>query len=107
MGNNSHRRSPQSRRYSPEENGQVVRLVRTLLDELCTSRGTVQRVAHQLGYGPESLKVWVREADIDDGSSAVSRQPPTSRYPPDWVLKTGLDYSIETMLETFALGLSR
>ena len=67
MGNNNQRRSPQSRRYSPEEKAQAVRLVRTLRDELGTSRGTVQRVAHQLGYGPESLKAWVAQADIDDG----------------------------------------
>ena len=67
MGNNNQRRSPQSRRYSPEEKAQAVRLVRTLRDELGTSRGTVQRVANQLGYGVESVKVWVRQADIDDG----------------------------------------
>ena len=67
MGNNNQRRSPQSRRYSPEEKAQTVRLVRTLRDELGTSRGTVQRVANQLGYGAESLKAWVRQADIDDG----------------------------------------
>ncbi len=25
------------------------------------------RVAHQLGYGVESVRTWVRQADIDDG----------------------------------------
>jgi len=67
MGKNNQRRSPQARRYSPEEKAQAVRLVRTLRDELGTSRGTVQRVANQLGYGAESLKAWVAQADIDDG----------------------------------------
>ena len=67
MGNNKQRRSPQARRYPPEEKAQAIRLVRTLRDELGTSRGTVQRIARQLGYGTESLKAWVRQADIDDG----------------------------------------
>ncbi len=29
--------------------------------------GTVKRVAEQLGYGVESVRLWVRQADIDDG----------------------------------------
>ena len=55
------------RRYSPEEKEQAVRLVRTLRDELGTSHGTVQRVAEQLGYGVESVRSWVKQADFDDG----------------------------------------
>jgi transposase-like protein len=35
--------------------------------ELGTEHGTVQRVARQLGYGIESVRSWVRQADIDDG----------------------------------------
>ena len=31
------------------------------------SQGTVQRVATQLGYGVESVRTWVKQADIDDG----------------------------------------
>lgn len=42
-------------------------MVRTLRAELGTSQGTVQRVADQLGYGGESVRAWVRQADIDDG----------------------------------------
>ena len=45
-------------------------MVRTLRAELGTSQGTVQRVANQLGYGPESVRSWVRQADIDDGVKA-------------------------------------
>jgi transposase len=44
-----------------------VRTVRTLRAELGTEHGTVQRVARQLGYGIESVRCWVRQADIDDG----------------------------------------
>jgi transposase len=44
-----------------------VRMVRTLRSELGTEHGTVQRVARQLGYGIESVRSWVRQADIDDG----------------------------------------
>jgi len=55
------------RRYSPEEKAAAVRMVRTLRVELGTNRGTAQRVALQLGYGVESVRSWVRQADIDDG----------------------------------------
>ena len=50
-----------------EEKAQAVRLVRQLRAELGTDHGTVKRVAHQLGYGVESVRAWVRQADIDDG----------------------------------------
>jgi transposase-like protein len=42
-------------------------MVRTLRAELGTEHGTVYRVARQLGYGIESVRSWVRQADIDDG----------------------------------------
>ena len=60
---------PTTRRYSPEEKAQAVRLVRTLRRELGTEHGTVKRVAQQLGYGVESVRSWVRQADIDDGTA--------------------------------------
>ncbi|MCW2731628.1 MAG: Transposase [Mycobacterium sp.] len=56
-----------SRRYSMEEKAAAVRMVRTLRSELGTEQGTVSRVARQLGYGVESVRSWVRQADIDDG----------------------------------------
>ena len=58
---------PTTRRYSPEEKAAAVRMVRALRAELGTEHGTVQRVALQLGYGIESVRCWVRQADIDDG----------------------------------------
>ena len=67
---------PTTRRYSPEEKAAAVRMVRTLRVELGTEHGTVQRVARQLGYGIESVRSWVRQADIDDGHvPGVSHRP--------------------------------
>jgi transposase len=61
---------PTTRRYSDQEKTQAVRLVRQLRVELGTDQGTVYRVAKQLGYGPESVRAWVRQADIDEGVSS-------------------------------------
>ena len=37
--------------------------------------GTVKRVADQLGYGAESVRTWVKQADIDEGQApGVSSQ---------------------------------
>ena len=58
---------PTTRRYSPEEKAAAVRMVRALRAELGTEQGTVQRVARQLGYGVESVRMWVRQADIEEG----------------------------------------
>lgn len=70
---------PTTRRYSVEEKAAAVRMVRTLRAELGTAQGTVHRVATQLGYGVESVRMWVKQADIDEGvapgvSSAESQR---------------------------------
>lgn len=58
-----------TRRYSEEEKAAAVRMVRTLRAELGTSQGTIKRVADQLGHGPESVRLWVKQAEIDDGEA--------------------------------------
>jgi len=60
---------PTTRRYTREEKEQAVRLVRQLRKELGTPHGTVERVARQLGYGIESVRGWVKQAEIDAGEA--------------------------------------
>ena len=59
-----------TRRYSVEEKERAVRLVRQLRKELGGEHGTIQRVAEQLGYGVETVRKWVKRADIDEGLKA-------------------------------------
>ena len=61
---------PTTRRYSKEERDQAVRLVFQLRKELGASQGTVIRIADQLGYGAESVRRWVAQAEIDAGDAA-------------------------------------
>ena len=70
MGTRSTSGKATTRRYSPEEKDQAVRLVCQLRKELGTSQGTVKRVADQLGYGVESVRTWVRQFEIDSGEAA-------------------------------------
>src|ERR1700758_2411913 len=58
---------PTTRRYSPEEKQAAVRMVRSLQAETGMTHAAVVRVAEQLGYGVESVRSWVKQAEVDDG----------------------------------------
>ena len=56
------------RRYPPELKDRAVRMVNQLRREDPGDQGVINRVARQLGVGKESLRAWVKQADIDAGS---------------------------------------
>src|SRR3954451_10629748 len=60
--------APTSRRYTKAQKDQAVRLVRQIREETGERHGAVQRVARQLGFGVETGRKWVNQADVDDGA---------------------------------------
>lgn len=69
MGSERTAGKPTTRRYSQAEKDQAVRLVRQLQAETGKRHGAIQRVAAQLGYGVESVRTWVKQAEIDAGEA--------------------------------------
>src|ERR671933_949706 len=59
--------SPFQRRYPPELRERAIRLVHEAITESGERQGAVTRVARQLGIGPESLRNWVKQAEIGSG----------------------------------------
>jgi transposase-like protein len=69
MGKERSPGKPTTRRYSQAEKDQAVGLVRQLQAETGRRHGAIQRVAAQLGYGVESVRTWVKQAEIDAGEA--------------------------------------
>lgn len=73
-----------ARRYTDEDKAEAVRLVRELRAELGTERGSVKPVADRLGFGVESVRTWVRQADADEPAppAATPEVPSAPPVPP-------------------------
>lgn len=59
------------KRYPPELRERAVRMALDLISEQGGQRfGVVTRVARELGIGTESLRTWLKQAEIDSGRRA-------------------------------------
>lgn len=59
---------PPSPKYPPELRERAVRMVDETIVETEERWGVVARIARQLGIGEQTLRNWVRQAEIDVGS---------------------------------------
>src|ERR1017187_763399 len=58
---------PRSNRYSPEVRERSVRMVAEHRDEYPSEWAAFTSISAKLGMTPETLRTWVRRAEVDEG----------------------------------------
>jgi transposase len=59
---------PRTNRYSPEVRERAVRMVFEHRGEYDSEWATISSIAGKLGMTPETLRLWVRRAEVDGGA---------------------------------------
>jgi transposase len=62
-------------KYDPELKAKAVRLVREHRDDYETEWAAIRAVSSRLGMSAETLRKWVRQAEVDDGQAAGMTTP--------------------------------
>ena len=57
-------------KYTPEIRAKAVRLVREHRDEYDTEWAAMKAISARLGMNVETLRKWVRQAEVDEGRAA-------------------------------------
>jgi transposase len=65
----------QAKRYPRELRERAVRMVFEIRGQSGQDKGAIARVAAQLGVGRETLRTWVRQAEIDTGKRPGTTTP--------------------------------
>ena len=68
-----------SKHYPAEQRERAVKMVLDHLDEYSSVYTACQAIGPKLGVGPESLRQWTKQAQIDGGRLPVPLRPSSSR----------------------------
>ena len=60
-------RRPRGNRYTPEVRRRAVRMVREHRDEYDSEWAAISSIAPKIGCSSETLRTWVRQAEVDVG----------------------------------------
>ena len=74
-GSNENPRSAAQKRYPPELKERAVRMVLETIEQTGERQGVITRIARQLGVGTETLRYWVKQAEIDQRLPAGGADP--------------------------------